>query len=212
MKSFLKKNLNLYLPIGAWFTITLVTFAYREFKRPKYLSYVPSLEYASSNGFLSLSRSSRKWFLFSSDTWKIIFYKERILLHLFFLLKSHNDLQGYWGHGWNCLVSSLTISWRGHLQWLGHSQNSIELLWFLEKNILNSAKIATTCIWKGCDEESKIFPTVWIESIRTMIFEIPGKAVAWLILHLIVNSLASIVIMLTAWWIILMTGLLWTWT
>ena len=64
------------------------------------------------------------------------------------------------------------------MQWLGHSQNSIELLWFLKKNILKSAETAATCIWKGCNEESKILFAVWTESIRIIMFEISGKAVA----------------------------------
>ena len=60
----------------------------------------------------------------------------------------------------------------------GHFQNLIELSWFLEKNILSSAEIATTCIWKECNEESKILLVAWIESIRIIMFEMPGKAVA----------------------------------
>ena len=45
----------------------------------------------------------------------------------------------------------------------------------------------------------------------TMILLIPFKLVAWLILHLIVNNLVSVIITFTVWWRVLITILLWIW-
>ena len=45
-----------------------------------------------------------------------------------------------------------------------------------------------------------------------MILLISIRLVAWLIPHLIADNSASIEVMLTAWWSVLITGLLWTWT
>ena len=44
-----------------------------------------------------------------------------------------------------------------------------------------------------------------------MILLIPFKLVAWLILHLIVNNLVSVIITFTVWWRVLITILLWIW-
>ena len=45
----------------------------------------------------------------------------------------------------------------------------------------------------------------------TMILLISFKLVAWLILHLIVNNLVSVIITFTVWWRVLITILLWIW-
>ena len=54
----------------------------------------------------------------------------------------------------------------------------------------------------------EIFLTVWIELVMIMIFEIPAELVAWLILHLITNNSASVLVMFTVWWRVLVMGLL----
>ena len=56
----------------------------------------------------------------------------------------------------------------------------------------------------------------WIENLlcsmnRVCDDEISGKLTAWLILHLMAKSSASIEVTLIMWWIVLMIGLLWTW-
>jgi len=44
-----------------------------------------------------------------------------------------------------------------------------------------------------------------------IIFEILGRLTAWLMLHLIVKSSASVEVTLAAWYRVLMMGLLWIW-
>ena len=65
------------------------------------------------------------------------------------------------------------------------------------------------CFWSGWDERSKIFFTAWIESMITMILEIPCRWVAWLIPHPIAKNSALELIILIVWWSILMISLLW---
>jgi len=59
-----------------------------------------------------------------------------------FLLKSQEDLHRKMGVRSNFFVSLSTILWRDHLQLLGQSQNSMELLLFCSKESLSSQKIA----------------------------------------------------------------------
>ena len=66
-------------------------------------------------------------------------------------------------------------------------------------------------LWKEWDDRLKIFLAAWIESVVTMILEIPAELVAWLIPHLMVNNSASVIITFTAWWRVLIRGLLWMW-
>ena len=141
------KNMRQYSPIGAWLTITLVALVQSELECPKYLSYVPPLEINGSIGFESSSRSSRKCCSLSSKAWKCIFQLLRMLLHSFFLLKPQEDLHGKMGVRSSFFVSLSTILWRDHLQLLGQSQNSMELLLFCSKESLSSQKIANEWIW-----------------------------------------------------------------
>ena len=76
------------------------------------------------------------------------------------------------------------------------------------KNFLSSVEI--TAAYNRCDEESKILLVVWIESVIMMIFEIPDIMVAWLIPYLMANNSASVDVMFTMWWIVLMMDLLCT--
>ena len=162
---------------------------------------------------LSSSHKSRNCHPFKSKAWKIIFHVLESSLHSFFLLKSHDDLHGKWGIRLNDLVSLSTTLWSNQLHQLGHSQNSIKFSWWVAKNFWSSWRIDKAWIWKECDNGSNIFFAVWIKLVTTMIFDIPVELVAWFILHLIVKSLASVLLMFTTWWRVLMTGLLqmWTW-
>ena len=159
----------------------------------------------------SLSTSSRKFLPFISDAWKVIFHLLARSSHLLFLLKSHDDLLGKSGVGLKDFVSTSTALWRDYLHRLGHSQNLIEFSWCWVKNARSSVRIAAECFWEGWEVRSNIFLVVCIESVTMMIFEISSWMVAWLILHLMVNSSASVLVMFTAWWRVLTTGLLWTW-
>ena len=129
LKSSLGKNLSLYSLIGAWLVIALEAFAHRELKCSKYLSYELPLMYISLIMLLSLLTRLRKCFPFKFKAWKIIFHLLERLLHLFFLLKSQDNLQGNSRMELNNLVSLLTTLWRDQLYQLGHFQNSIEFFW-----------------------------------------------------------------------------------
>ena len=134
LNSSLGKNLSLNSLIGAWFVMALVVYAQREFKWPKTFSHSPSLTYVGSIMLLSSSTRSKNCFSLRFEAWNIIFQMFKALLLLHFLLKSYEFLHEKRGNGWNVLVSLLTSLWRCHLRWLGHSQNSIELLaWQLKK-------------------------------------------------------------------------------
>ena len=67
------------------------------------------------------------------------------------------------------------------------------------------------CIWYGYNDESKILLAAWMESVIIKIWFTLGRQVAWLILHLIVKSSASVDATFTIWYIVLMTGLSWLW-
>ena len=163
LNSSLGKNLSLYSPIGVWLVITLDALAHNELEWLKYLSHEPPLIYDSSIVLLLLSLRSRKCLPFISDAWNVIFHLFTRLSHLFFLLKSQDDLLGKSRVGLNDFVSTSTALWRDHLHWLGHSQNSIESFWWWEKNIWSSLRIATKCFWNGWEVRSKIFLAAWIE-------------------------------------------------
>ena len=157
---------------------------------------------------LSLLTSSRKYLPFKSDVWKIIFHLLIMSLHSLFLLKSQEFLFRRSGVRLNDLVSTSTLLWRFHLLLLEHSQNSIVFSWWQAKNFLRSLRMKATCFWSRWDDRLKIFFTMWIESMTTMILKILYKWVTWLILHLMVKNSASVLIMLIVWWSILMIGLL----
>ena len=128
LKSSLGKNLSLYSPIGAWLVITLKALAHSELEWPKCLSHGPPLMYDSSIMFSSLSSKSRKCFPFMSDAWKIILHLLARTSHSFFLLKSHDDLQGKSGIGLNNLVSLSTTLWRDQLHQLLETDQPLNLL------------------------------------------------------------------------------------
>ena len=108
--------------------------------------------------------------------------------------------------GLDAFVSKLTALWRCQLRQLGHSQNSIELLESLKKKWHKSPKIATDWFWSRWDERSKILLAMWMESVIIMILEMLSLDVAWLMLYLIVNNLASELMTNAAWWRVLMRG------
>ena len=78
-------------------------------------------------GLLLMLHNLKNCLPFKSEDWKIIFH---ILSYLVFLPKSHKDLHEKWGKELKDLVSLSTTLWRDQLQWLGHSQNSIEFSWW----------------------------------------------------------------------------------
>ena len=104
LKSSLRKNLSLYLPIGIWLTIVLVALTCKELECPRYLSQNLPLAYVGSRGLLSSLHSFKKYCSFRLDTWKVIFQLKRMSSHLLFLLNFQNDLQGKIGRGLKCLV------------------------------------------------------------------------------------------------------------
>ena len=90
LKSSLGKNLSLYLPISVQLTIALVALVYRELEYPRYLSQDLFLVYVGSRRLLFTLYNSKKYYSFRSDTWKVIFQLERMLLHSLFLLNSQD--------------------------------------------------------------------------------------------------------------------------
>ena len=211
LNSSLGKNQSLYSLIGVWLVIALDALVHNELKWPKYLSHEPPLIYNSSIVLSLLSTRLRKCLPFISDVWNVIFHLFTRSSHLFFLLKSQDDLLGKSRMRPNDFISTATTLWRDHLHWLEHSQNSIEFFQWWEKNTQSLLRIAAECFWNGWEVRSKIFLAIWIESVTTMILEMSLRLVAWLILHLMVNSSASVLVMFIAWWSILTIGLLWIW-
>lgn len=130
-------------------TITLVALTHSELEWPKNFSHGLPLNTYGLIGFESLSRSSRKLQPLMSDTWKDIFQLLRIESHSLFLLKSHNNLYRKTEEKLKYLVSLSTISWRGYLQLLRQSQNSMELLLPFWKNFPSFPNIAADCTWYG---------------------------------------------------------------
>ena len=208
LNSSLGKNLSLYSPIGAWLVIALEALAHKEFKWPKYFSQAPPLMYNGSMILSSPSSRLRNCFPLKSDAWKVIFQIFAILSHWLFLLKSQDILQGKRGIGLNDLVSLSTTLWRFQLQWLGHSQNSMELSWWRKKKRRSSLRIAVEWTWYGCEEGSNIFMVACIEPVTTIIFDMSLWFIAWLIPHLIVNNSASVLMTWTTWWSVLEISLL----
>ena len=160
---------------------------------------------------LSLSTSSRKFLPLRSDIWKNIF-QELIMLSLSnFLLKSQEYLFSNKGARLKDLVSESTALWRCQLLLLGHSQNSIVFVSLRLKNSLSSDSIRVDCFWRECEKGSKIFLATWMESVTIMILDVSCERTAWLMPHLMAKNSASDEVMLTAWWRVLITGLLKTW-
>ena len=91
------------------------------------------------------------------------------------------------------------------------SQNLMWLLLFFKKNSLSLWEIIVEWIWYGCDKESKILLAVWRKSVMTIMWLVLGMLTTWLIPYWITNSSASVVVTLTTWWIVLMTGLSCEW-
>jgi len=87
----------------------------------------------------------------------------------------------------------------------------MELLSCLLKKSWRSERIAANMVWNGWLEESKIFRATWMEPVMTTIFEILSKWIDWLMLHLMANNLASVLVTLTAWWIVFVKGLSTLW-
>jgi len=179
VKLSLGKNLSRYSPIEAWLIIALVAQAYSEFKWPNCNSHRPPLEYDGSIECKSSSKRSRKLLSLKSNAWKVIFYCERIELHLDFLQKSQEDLHGKDRIDTKFLVSLSTIWWSAHCCLLEQSQNSIQFIEFLEKNSLSSEEIAVECIWYRWIEVLNIFLAIWRESVMTTICFMQGSVTAW---------------------------------
>ena len=144
MKSSHRKNFKWYSSMGVWLTIVL---AHSKLEWLKCFSHNLPWEYIGLMILRLLSRRSRNFFSLLSKAWNVIFHMFVILSHLFFWLKSHEDLQENRGDRLNLLVSLSTISWSDYLSWLGQSQNSRELWQFLLKNSLISLEIAEVWIW-----------------------------------------------------------------
>ena len=105
----------------------------------------------------------------------------------------------------------LIALWRYQLLLLRHSQNLMMLSGWWLKNSPRSLKMKADCFWRGCDDELKIFLAVWIKSVMTIILEISCERETWLIPQHNTNNSTSIEVILTVWWRVLTTGLLWTW-
>ena len=78
------------------------------------------------------------------------------------------------------------------------------------KNSLSSLEIITEWIWYGWTDKSNIHLAACSESMMITMQLMLANWVAWLMPHLIAKSLASVDVILTAWWRVLITGLLWT--
>ena len=92
LKIFPREKFSQYSFISIWFTIAFKALIHNKFECPKCLSHSSPLVHDSLIGLLLLLRSSRKCWLFLSDTWKVIFYLLKILSYSFFLLKSYDVL------------------------------------------------------------------------------------------------------------------------
>ena len=77
------------------------------------------LELNSSIEFKSSFKRSKKFLPLELDTWKVIFYYERIKFHSDFLQKSQEDLHENNRIDIIFLISLLTIWWRGYCCLLG---------------------------------------------------------------------------------------------
>ena len=135
-----------------------------------------------------------------------------MLSHSDFLLNSQEFLTGKSRMRLNDLVSISTCWWGFHLLLLRHSQNLIMFSWWQLKKTLRLLRMRATCFWSRWDNGLNIFLTMWIELVTIMILETYWRCVAWLIPHLMAKNSASVLVMLTAWWSVLIIGLLWTCT
>ena len=123
--------------------------------------------------------------------------------------RSH--LHGKIGMESKLLESLSTKACSGHFCLLGQSQNLMQLLASFKKKSLSSWEIAVEWIWYGCNKKSKIFLAAWRESVMMTIWLTLVIPTAWLISHQMANNSASVVVTLTALWIVLMTGLSYEW-
>ena len=130
-----------------WLTIALVALVHSELEWPKYFSHNFSFKCVGLIMFRLLSRRSGKFLLLSSDAWNVIFHLFKRSSHLFFWLNSYEDLHRNRGVKLNFLVSLYMILWSDQLSWLGQSQNSRELWWFLSKKYLISLEIKAIWVW-----------------------------------------------------------------
>ena len=112
LNSSLGKNLSQYSPIGTWLTVALIVLIQSKFECLKNLSYRPPLAINSSIGLKSSLMSSRKCLFLLSKAWKSIFQLFKVLLHLFFLLKSQDNLHEKIRARSNCFVSLSMTVWR----------------------------------------------------------------------------------------------------
>ena len=194
--------------------IALVALAQSKLEGPKFWSHGPPLIYDGSSSLLSPSTRSRNWLPFRSDAWNVIFHLLVRSSHSSFLLKSQESLLEYMRVSLKDLVSESTALWRCHLEQLGHSQNSMWLSgWWKKKkqSFFRIVRIETTCFWKGWEKGSNIFFAVWIKSVTMMIVEMKSWLVAWLMLHLIATSSASVLVMFRAWWRVFVIDLSFMW-
>ena len=152
-----------------------------------------------------------KFLPFRSNAWNIIFHLLIMPSHSDFLLKSQEFLFGERGVRLKDIVLMLTILWSFQLLLLGYSQNSIVFSWWWLKNFLRLLRMRAACFWSMFEKGSKIFFAAWMESVTTMILDMFWRWAAWLMLYLIAKNSASVLVMLTTWWRVLMTSLLWTW-
>ena len=155
-----------------------------------------------------MSSNSRKFLPFRSDVWKVILYYTIIELQSRFLQKSQDNLHRKIGEKLKILVLLSTKKCSSHFCLLRQSQNLMQLLLSFLKKFLSSQEIAAEWIWYGCIDESKILLAAYKESMTILICLILGILMAWLIPYLIAKSSVSVVVMFTAWWIILITSLL----
>ena len=113
--------------------MALVVRAHRKLEEPKAWSHKPPLMYDSSMILLLMSARSRKFFPLPSKAWKVIFHRLIMLSLSVFLQKSQDILLGSEESGLNDFDSLSTNLWSLHLRQLGHSQNSTEFSWPMEK-------------------------------------------------------------------------------
>lgn len=190
--SSLEKNLSLYLPMGAWFVTSLVTWVHNEFEEPKCFIHTPLLVYIGWISILLLSVNSRKFLPLKFNAWKIICHFWTRESHFSFLLDSHDDLLRNVRSILRCFVSLSTNKCGDHLMLSEQSQNSITLLRFLLKNFFRSLDIAIECNWYRWINILKIYLAVRIASVIMIIWSISNKWTVWLILHLIAKSSVSV--------------------
>ena len=158
-----------------------------------------------------MSSSLRNFLPFRSDTWKIILHIVEIESHSCFLQNSQDDLLRRMGEKSNLLVSLSTKKCGVHFCLLGQFQNLMQLLLSFLKKFLSSWEIVVEWIWYRCVHVWKIFLAACKKSITITMYLMSEILIAWFIPHLIVKSSASVIVMFTVWWIVLMISLLCEW-